>query len=92
MAIVLILLGLSHRLWAKNRLVYPLVVAGTGAVSVVYALDQAGVSLGVLGNLARRLPLYGMGFCWVSVAAVLLAAAAAAAPLLRRRARAGGEG
>ncbi len=72
-SIVLIVLGLSHRLWEKNRFVYPLVVTGTGIVSVLYALDTAGMPLGVLGKLCRMLPLYTMGFCWVSVAAVMLA-------------------
>ena len=72
-AIVLILLGLTHRLWVKNRWVYSLVVAGTGTVSVIYALDAAQLSLGAVTELCRKLPLYDMGFCWVSVAAVMLA-------------------
>lgn len=72
-AIVLILLGLTHSLWVKNRWVYSLVVAGTGTVSVIYALDAAQLSLGAVTELCRKLPLYDMGFCWVSVAAVMLA-------------------
>ena len=71
-SIVLILLGLSHGLWKQNGYVYPLTVAGTGLVSVVYALDTAGVPLGALGTLARRLPLYSVGFGWVCAAAVML--------------------
>ena len=74
MAIVLILLGLSHSLWRNNRFVYPLVVAGTGCVSVVYALDAAGLPLGFLSRLCRQLPLYDLGFCWISAALVMLAA------------------
>ena len=74
MAIVLILLGLSHSLWKNNRFVYPLVVAGTGCVSVVYALDAAGLPLGFLSRLCRQLPLYDLGFCWISAALVMLAA------------------
>ena len=69
-SIVLIMLGLSHQLWQNNRYVYPLTVAATGCVSVVYALDTANIPLGFLGALFRKLPLYEMGFCWVSVAAV----------------------
>ena len=69
----LILLGLTHSLWVKNRWVYSLVVAGTGIVSVIYALDAAQLSLGAVTELCRKLPLYDMGFCWVSVAAVMLA-------------------
>ena len=72
-AIVLILLGLTHSLWVKNRWVYSLVVAGTGTVSVIYALDAAQLSLGAVTELCRKLPLYDMGFCWVNVAAVMLA-------------------
>lgn len=71
-AIVLILLGLSHRLWKKNRYAYPMTVAGTAAVSIVYALDGAGVPLGFLGRAFDKLPLYGMGFGWVSVAGGML--------------------
>ena len=70
---LLILLGLTHSLWVKNRWVYSLVVAGTGTVSVIYALDAAQLSLGAVTELCRKLPLYDMGFCWVSVAAVMLA-------------------
>ena len=57
----------------KNRWVYSLMVAGTGTVSVIYALDAAQLSLGAVTELCRKLPLYDMGFCWVSVAAVMLA-------------------
>lgn len=71
-SIVLIILGLSHRLWRHNRWVYPLTVAGTGCVSVIYALDLTGLPLGFLADLCSSLPLYGMGFCWVSVAAAAL--------------------
>ena len=72
-SIVLILLGLSHQLWAKNRYVYPLTVAGTGCVSVVYALESAGVPLGFVGKVFGLLPLYGPGFGWVSVAVLMVA-------------------
>ena len=71
-SIVLILLGLSHGLWEKNGYVYPLTVAGTGSVSVVYALESAGVPLGFVGKAFGLLPLYGPGFGWVSVAVVMV--------------------
>ena len=35
-------------------------------------MDKAKVSLGVITGLCKKLPMYEMGFCWVSVAAVLL--------------------
>jgi LIVCS family branched-chain amino acid:cation transporter len=72
-SIVLILLGLSHGLWQDNRFAYPLVVGSVGCVSVIYALDCAGLPLGFLSELCKQLPLYSMGFCWVSVAAAALA-------------------
>ena len=38
------------------------------------ALDAAGVPLGAAGNVFRKLPLYDMGFGWVTVALAALAA------------------
>ena len=71
-SIMLILLGLSHRLWALNCFVYPFTIAATGFISVVYALDTANIPLGVIGTLAHRLPLYSMGFSWVFFAAAAI--------------------
>ena len=71
-SIVLILLGLSHDLWKQNRFVYPMTVLGTAAVRVLYALGDAGVPLGSLGQLLHRLPLYKMGFGWLGVALGML--------------------
>ena len=85
-SIVLILLGLSHKLWAGNRFVYPVTVTATGCVSVVYALDAAGLPLGFLGDLLRKLPLYSLGFCWVAFAAGALVLSIAANRILRKRA------
>lgn len=67
-SIVLILLGLTHSLWQNCRFVYPVVVGGTALVSVVYAMDTAGLPAPFL----RVLPLYAEGYGWVSVAAALL--------------------
>lgn len=71
-AIVLILLGLSHDLWKKNRFVYPMTVGGTAVVSILYALEEAGVPLGALGSMLQKLPLYKLGFGWTGVAAAML--------------------
>ena len=71
-SIVLILLGLSHKLWENNPYVYPVTISATACVSVLYALESAKVPLFFLGNLLHKLPLYSMGFCWVCVAAVAL--------------------
>ncbi|MDO4380224.1 MAG: branched-chain amino acid transport system II carrier protein [Clostridia bacterium] len=71
-SIVLILLGLTHDLWKNNRFVYPMTVAGTAVVSVVYSLKETGAPLGAFGNLFQKLPLYKMGFGWVCVAGAML--------------------
>jgi len=73
-SIVLILLGLSHDLWKRNRLVYPMTVLGTAVVSTLYALSDTGVPLGTLGTALHKLPLYKLGFGWLCVAAGMLAA------------------
>ena len=70
-AIVLIILGLTHRYNGGNKFAYPMVIAGTSVVSVVYALDEAGFSIGFVTDICKKLPLYSMGFCWVCVAAVM---------------------
>lgn len=71
-SIVLILLGLSHDLWKGNRFAYPMTVTGTAAVSIAFALGDAGLPLGALGQLLHKLPLYRLGFGWVCVAAGML--------------------
>ena len=71
-SIVLILLGLTNRLWKNNPYVYLLTIGATGCVSVVYALDVAKVPLGILGDICRKLPLYSIGFCWVSVTVIAM--------------------
>lgn len=80
-SIVLILLGLTHRLWENNPLVYPWVVGGTAVISVIYAMDTAGLP----GLLARLLPLYSQGYGWLAVAVVLLAVSLVADWLFRKK-------
>lgn len=60
-SIVLILLGLSHRLWRGNRFVYPCVVGGTAVISVLYSIDEAGLPK----LLEKYLPLYSSGYGWL---------------------------
>jgi len=71
-SILLILLGLSDALWKNNPLVYPLVIAATGLVSVISAFETAGISLGFLTDFCHLLPLYASGFGWVSVAVLAM--------------------
>ena len=84
-AIVLILLGLSHRLWRSNRFAYPLTVGAVGIVSVLSVLDGEGLPLGALGRLCRQLPLYDAGFGWVCTALAALALSAVLGFLLPSR-------
>lgn len=84
-AIVLILLGLSHGLWKDNPYVYPMAVSGTGVLSVLYALDEAGLPLGVMGGLLHKLPLYGLGFGWIWTAAGMLVLALLAGVLSKEK-------
>ena len=71
-SIVLIILGLSHKIWRNNPYVYPLTITATGVVSVLYSLETAKFPLGFFGELLHKLPLYSLGFCWVCVAAMAI--------------------
>ena len=66
-SIVLILLGLSNRLWENRPFVYPAVIGATGVVSVIGALESAGLSLPVVTDLCHMLPLHSLGFGWFGV-------------------------
>lgn len=68
MSIMLILLGLTHKLWQGNRYIYPCVIGGVAVISVIHAVDLPGIS----GLLGQYLPLYSEGYGWLLVAAVML--------------------
>lgn len=84
-SILLILLGLSDTLWKNNSLVYPLVIAATGFISVISALETAGISLGFLTDFCHLLPLYASGFGWVSVAVAALCMSVLMNPLYKNK-------
>ena len=73
-AIVLIVMGLAGKYLEGNTLVFPLTAAAVAVVSVVYALEQLKVPLGVVSDMFHLLPFYsyGMGWVTVAVAAVLV--------------------
>lgn len=73
-SIVLIVLGLLDRKW-KNPYLFPFTITGTAITSVLYAFDTAKIPLGFLTRLCQMLPLYDLGFCWVSSAVVFALAA-----------------
>lgn len=65
LAIVLIVLNLSHEVTNRIPLCYPITMAVTGVVSLFYALNEAKVPVPVLGQLVQDLPLYKQGLCWL---------------------------
>lgn len=71
-SILLILLGLCERWIGTNTIIYPATIASAGVVSVVYALEGAVGSLGIVSNLFGILPGYDAGFGWVCVAAAAI--------------------
>ena len=68
-SIVLIVLGLCHKWLKNNPYVFPCTIGATAVVSVLYSLDQLGVSLGFVTKLCHALPMYKAGMGWVVVAA-----------------------
>lgn len=71
-AIVLIVMGLAHKHLDRNALAFPLTVGAVSVVSVVYALDQLKVPLGVVSDLFQLLPFYDYGMGWVTVAVAMV--------------------
>jgi LIVCS family branched-chain amino acid:cation transporter len=65
-------LGLCDRYISGNRFIYPFTILGTAVISVIYAIDGIGISLGFLSTLCRSLPLYSLGFGWVIVTVAML--------------------
>ena len=68
MSIALILLGMFHKWVGRFRYVYPVTIGAIGFVSVLYVLEQAGLSLGFISTICHQLPLYtffrlGLGYC-----------------------------
>ena len=84
-SIVLIVLGLSHKFIAKNRFVYPFTVLGTAVVSVISAVDGAGLSLGFVSSAVNSLPFSSLGFGWVTVTVVMLVLSLVSGKLFSRQ-------
>lgn len=64
-AIVLIALAFASRAAGKRTWVYRLSILFTAVVSVVWALDQARISMFGLTGLIRQLPGYEPGLGWI---------------------------
>ena len=72
-SIVLIVLGLMDKKLGKNNYIYPVTIAAVGVTSVVYALDELQLPLGVVKDVFSKLPFYSYGMGWVVVAVVMMA-------------------
>ncbi len=66
-AIMLIVLGLCDRWIQKIPYVYLSTITAVGAVSIIYAVEEAGVSFGAVGNILHAIPLYSLGLGWVII-------------------------
>ncbi len=64
--IVIILLGLFHELYKNNRIIYPLTVAVTAAVSLIAELDKLHIAIPGVTALMQHLPMYDISMGWVS--------------------------
>ena len=69
-AIMLIVLGIMNKLFNQNTIVYRLTILFTGVVSIVDALGQVGIRVGVVTTLFEKLPFYSQGLGWVVPALV----------------------
>lgn len=69
-SIMLIVLAMLDKFLNKSTIVYQLTILFTGVVSVVDALGQVGINLGVISNLFSKLPFYAEGLGWIVPAAL----------------------
>lgn len=85
-AIVLIVLGLCDKWLQNNRFVYPCTVGAVCVVSVLFALENLHVPMGVVSQLLHKLPFYAAGMGWVCVAVVMVAVSLVLGRLMGNRA------
>ncbi|WP_428771602.1 branched-chain amino acid transport system II carrier protein [Treponema sp. HNW] len=64
-SIMLIVLALCEKFAGTGAFIYRCVIYSTALISLVNALDQAGLKLPVLTGLAEKLPLYQNGLGWL---------------------------
>lgn len=71
-SIVLIALGLCDKWIKNNSYIYPVTIGFVGVTSVLRAIENVGMNLGVVGKIFHKLPLYSLGLGWVPVAAICI--------------------
>lgn len=64
-AIVLVFLSLINPVINANRLIYRSCVYTAGIIGIIDALEQAGISIPVITDLAKKLPFYSQNLGWV---------------------------
>ena len=72
-SIVLIVLGLLDKYFSSNKLIYKLTIYATFVISIIYAMEDAGLNIGFISKAASYLPLYTLGFGWFPIAALMVA-------------------
>lgn len=72
-SIMLIVMGLCDAVLKQVAFVYPCTIGAVGVVSVLYAVENLGVNLGVVSDVLHMLPLYSLGLGWVVVAVAVIA-------------------
>lgn len=71
-SIMLIALGLMDTYFRNNPYIYPLTIGCVSVVSVLNAIENTGVSLGMISQVLHHLPLYSYSLGWISVAIVCM--------------------
>ncbi|SFC28086.1 branched-chain amino acid transport system II carrier protein [Clostridium uliginosum] len=64
-AIMLIVLAMTNNLFGGSSVVYSFTILFTSVVSIVDALNQAGISISFMVNAFSKLPLYSQGLGWI---------------------------
>lgn len=72
-SIVLIVLGLCDKWLQHIPYVYPVTISAVTVISIIYALEKIGISLGFFSKIFHLLPLYSLGLGWALVAFVIAA-------------------
>ena len=65
MSIMLIVLAMMNHLIKESRIVYSITILVTALISIVDALQQAGIRLGIITSSFEHLPLYKEGLGWI---------------------------
>lgn len=71
-SIMLIVLGLCDSALKNVAFIYPCTIGAVGVVSIVYAVENIGLHLGIVSRLFHTLPLYSLGLGWVVVAIMVM--------------------